>query len=87
MKELDFKKAVCSFTGRPSYNPKDLLKLYLYGYLNRIRSSWRLEHEATRNIEVIWLLKKLKPDFKTIADFRKNNKINYVTSGSYTAKN
>jgi transposase len=74
MKELDFKKAVCSFTGRPPYNPKDLLKLYLYGYLNRIRSSRRLEHEATRNIEVIWLLKKLKPDFKTIADFRKDNK-------------
>jgi len=74
MKQLGFQKAVCSFTGRPPYNPKDLLKLYLYGYLNRIRSSRRLEHEATRNIEVIWLLKKLKPDFKTIADFRKDSK-------------
>jgi transposase len=60
--------------GKPPYNPKDLLKLYLYGYLNRIRSSRRLEHEAIRNIEVIWLLKKLRPDFKTIADFWKDNK-------------
>ncbi len=74
MRQLDFKKASCCSTGRPPYNLKDLLKLYLYGYLNRVRSSRRLEHEATRNIEVIWLLKKLKPDFKTIADFRKDNK-------------
>lgn len=74
MEELDFKKAICAATGRPPYSPKDLLKLYLYGYLNRIRSSRRLEHEAIRNIEVIWLLKKLKPDFKTVADFRKDNK-------------
>lgn len=59
---------------RPPYHPKDMLKLYLYGYLNRVRSSRRLEQEATRNLEVIWLLKKLKPDFKTIADFRKDNK-------------
>ncbi len=72
--ELGFKKAISALTGRPPYNPKDILKLYLYGYLNRVRSSRRLEHEATRNIEVIWLLKKLKPDFKTIADFRKDNK-------------
>ncbi|HWR44715.1 transposase, partial [Sporomusa sp.] len=63
MKELKFQKAICANIGRPPYNPKDLLKLYLYGYLNRIRSSRRLEHEATRNIEVIWLLKKMKPDF------------------------
>lgn len=74
MEKLDFKKAICAATGRPPYSPKDLLKLYLYGYLNRTRSSRRLEHEAIRNIEVIWLLKKLKPDFKTIADFRKDNK-------------
>lgn len=72
---LGFSKAVCPTIGRPPYDPKDMLKLYLYGYLNRIRSSRRLEHEATRNIEVIWLIKKLKPDFKTIADFRKNNKL------------
>jgi transposase len=74
MEPLGFRKAICAATGRPPYSPKDLLKLYLYGYLNRTRSSRRLEHEAIRNIEVIWLLKKLKPDFKTIADFRKDNK-------------
>jgi len=74
LEELGFKRAVCASVGRPPYNPKDILKLYLYGYLNRVRSSRRLEHEAARNIEVIWLLKKLKPDFKTIADFRKDNK-------------
>lgn len=74
MKELKFEKAVCASVGRPPYHPRDLLKLYLYGYLNRIRSSRRLEHEAIRNIEVIWLLRKMKPDFKTIADFRKDNK-------------
>lgn len=72
--KLGFMKAVCQQLGRPPYSPRDLLKLYLYGYLNRIRSSRRLEHEAIRNIEVIWLLKKLRPDFKTIADFRKDNK-------------
>jgi transposase/IS5 family transposase len=61
-------------TGRPGYPPKDLLKLYIYGYLNRVRSSRRLEAETHRNIEVIWLLRHLKPDFKTIADFRADNR-------------
>jgi len=74
IKKLGFTKADIPSCGRPSFNPRNLLKLYLYGYLNRVRSSRRLEHEAARNIEVIWLLKKLKPDFKTIADFRKDNK-------------
>lgn len=74
MLELGFKYASCAETGRPPYDPRDLLKLYIYGYLNRVRSSRRLEAEASRNIEVIWLLGKLKPDFKTIADFRKDNK-------------
>jgi transposase len=60
-------------TGRPGYAPTDLLKLYIYGYLNRVRSSRRLEAETHRNIEVIWLLRHLKPDFKTIADFRRDN--------------
>ena len=60
-------------TGRPGYNPADLLKLYLYGYLNRVRSSRRLEAETHRNVEVIWLLRHLRPDFKTIADFRRDN--------------
>ena len=61
-------------TGRPGYAPEDLLKLYIYGYLNRVRSSRRLEAETHRNIEVIWLLRHLKPDFKTIADFRRDNR-------------
>ncbi len=60
-------------TGRPGYAPTDLLKLYVYGYLNRVRSSRRLEAETHRNVEVIWLLRHLKPDFKTIADFRRDN--------------
>ena len=61
-------------TGRPGYAPGDLLKLYIYGYLNRVRSSRRLEAECHRNVEVIWLLRTLKPDFKTIADFRADNR-------------
>ena len=61
-------------TGRPGYAPADLLKLYIYGYLNRVRSSLRLEAEAERNLEVIWLLHHLQPDFKTIADFRRDNR-------------
>ena len=60
--------------GQPSYSPSDMLKLYLYGYLNRVQSSRRLEHEAHRNLEVIWLLRGLRPSYKTIADFRKVNR-------------
>src|SRR5580692_1859310 len=60
-------------TGRPSYHPSVLLKLYIYGYLNRVQSSRRLEREACRNVEVMWLAGRLVPDHKTIADFRKNN--------------
>lgn len=71
---LGFVHAQPASTGRPPYHPGDLLKLYLYGYLNRIRSSRRLEAETYRNLEVIWLLRSLRPDFKTIADFRKNNR-------------
>jgi len=74
LKRPGFKRAANPLMGRPPYHPKDMLKLYLYGYLNRIRSSRRLEQEAIRNLEVIWLIRKLKPDFKTIADFRKDNK-------------
>jgi len=70
---LGFGKARCAETGRPPYAPAVLLKLYLYGYLHRIRSSRLLEAECHRNVEVIWLLGKLAPDFKTIADFRKDN--------------
>ena len=61
-----FVRAEAKATGRPGYAPADLLKLYIYGYLNRVRSSRRLEMESHRNIEVIWLLRSLKPDFKTI---------------------
>ncbi|MDB5712503.1 MAG: transposase family protein [Sphingomonas bacterium] len=60
-------------TGRPGYHPAMLLKLYLYGYLNQVQSSWRLEREAGRNVELMWLTGKLAPDFKTIADFRRDN--------------
>jgi len=70
---LGFTKARCADTGRPPYAPAVLLKLYLYGYLHRMRSSRRLEAECQRNVELIWLTGKLTPDFKTIADFRKDN--------------
>jgi transposase len=70
---LGFAKARCADTGRPPYDPAVLLKLYLYGYLHRLRSSRLLEAECQRNVEVIWLLGKLAPDFKTIADFRKDH--------------
>jgi transposase len=70
---LGFAKARCANTGRPPYDPAALLKLYLYGYLHRVRSSRSLEAECHRNVEVLWLLGKLTPDFKTIADFRKDN--------------
>lgn len=71
--ELGFERAEPAAMGRPAYDPADLLKLYLYGYLNRVRSSRRLERECRRNVEVMWLLGKLAPDFKTIADFRRRN--------------
>ena len=71
--QLGFTKAVCAATGAPPYPPAALLKLYLYGYLHRLRSSRALEAECQRNVELIWLTGKLAPDFKTIADFRKDN--------------
>src|SRR5437016_13279704 len=71
--ELGFSGVEAEVTGRPSYHPSALLKLYIYGYLNRVQSSRRLEREASRNVEVIWLVKRLTPDDKTIADFRKDN--------------
>jgi transposase len=70
---LGFGRSVPAATGRPPYHPRDLLKLYLYGYLNEVRSSRRLERECSRNVEVMWLLRRLAPDFKTIADFRRDN--------------
>jgi transposase len=71
--ELKFGGVEPEVTGRPSYHPSVLLKLYIYGYLNRVQSSRRLEREAGRNIEVMWLTGRLVPDHKTIADFRKDN--------------
>ena len=66
-------KTMPTDTGRPAYHPSTMLKLFIYGYLNRIQSSRRLEREAGRNVELMWLLGRLAPDFKTIADFRRNN--------------
>ena len=73
LRELGFEGADPAATGRPSYHPAVLLKLYIYGYLNRIPSSRRLEREAQRNVELMWLIGRLAPDFKTIADFRHDN--------------
>lgn len=73
LRALGFERIDPKSTGRPSYHPSALLKLYIYGYLNRVQSSRRLEREAARNVEVMWLLGRLVPDHKTIADFRKDN--------------
>lgn len=70
---LGFSKVVAEATGRPPYDPRDLLKLYIYGYLNQMRSSRRLERETQRNVEVFWLINRVRPVFKTIADFRKDH--------------
>jgi len=71
--ELGFSKVEAEATGRPPYLPGHLLKLYIYGYLNQVRSSRRLEREARRNLEVLWLIERVAPSFKTIADFRKDH--------------
>src|ERR1700750_1954566 len=71
--EMGFEGVEPAATGRPSYHPSILLKLYIYGYLNRVQSSRRLEREAGRNVEVMWLTGRLAPDHKTIADFRKDS--------------
>src|ERR1700687_1311001 len=71
--ELGFAAVDPAATGRPAYHPSALLKLYIYGYLNLVQSSRRLEREAGRNVEVMWLLGRLVPDHKTVADFRKDN--------------
>jgi len=75
IKELGLKYAETKSTGRPPYNPTSMLMLYIYGYINRIRSSRRLEAETSRNIEVMWLMEKLTPDDKTISNFRKDNAV------------
>ena len=71
--ELGFEGVEPADTGRPAYHPSALLKLYVYGYLNRVQSSRRLERETGRNVELMWLLGRLVPDHKTVADFRKDN--------------
>src|SRR5450631_1899710 len=73
LRKLGFDRAEPAVTGRPAYNPATLLKIYVYGYLNRVQSSRRLEAEAQRNLELIWLTGRLAPDFKTIAEFRRDN--------------
>lgn len=73
MAGLSFGRSVPAATGRPGYDPRDLLKLYVWGYFNEVRSSRRLERECRRDVEAMWLLRRLSPDFKTIADFRRDN--------------
>src|SRR5262244_1255936 len=70
---MGFEGTTAAVTGRPAYHPAVLLKIYVYGYLNRVQSSRRLEHECQRNLELMWLTGRLAPDFKTIADFRRDN--------------
>jgi len=71
--EMGFESVDPEMTGRPAYHPSVMLKIYIYGYLNRVQSSRRLEHESQRNLELMWLTGRLMPDFKTIANFRKDN--------------
>src|SRR6187549_654222 len=71
--KLGFEGSEPKATGRPAYHPSTLLKIYIYGYLNRVQSSRRLERESQRNVELMWLTGRLTPDFKTIADFRKDS--------------
>ena len=73
LQSLGFTHAIPNENGAPSYDPKDLIKLYLYGGLNHTRSSRKLERQCHINVEVMWIMRGLKPDFKTIADFRKDN--------------
>jgi transposase len=73
LEALGFASAAPAATGRPAYHPSVLLKIYIYGYLNRVASSRRLERECQRNVELMWLTGRLAPDFKTIADFRRDS--------------
>ncbi len=82
MAQLGFERAEAADTGRPGYDPRHLLKLYLYGYLNQIRSSRRLETECRRNIELMWLLGRLYPDHKSISEFRRLHREAIVRAGA-----
>jgi transposase len=81
MSDLGFERAKAADTGRPGYDPRDFLKLYLYGYLNQIRSSRRLEAECRRNVELMWLLGRLYPDHKSIAEFRRMHRDAVTAAG------
>src|ERR1700760_4751540 len=81
MSQLGFERAEAADTGGPGYDPRDLLKLYLYGYLNQIRSSRRLEAECRRNVELMWLLGRLYPDHKSIAEFRRMHRDAFTAAG------
>jgi transposase len=82
MSELGFERAQAAETGRPGYDPRDMLKLYLYGYLNQIRSSRRLEAECRRNVELMWLLEHLYADHKSIAEFRRMHRDAVTAAGA-----
>jgi transposase len=82
MAQLGFVRAEPAETGRPGYDPRDLLKLYLYGYMNQVRSSRRLEAECQRNVEVMWLLGRLQPDYKSIAEFRRMHSAAVTEAGT-----
>ena len=82
MSETGFERAEAAETGRPGYDPRDLLKLYLYGYLNQIRSSRRLETECHRNVELMWLLGRLRPDHKSVAEFRRKHRDAVTEAGA-----
>src|SRR6202140_1090539 len=83
---LGFVRAEPAETGRPGYDPRDLLKLYLYGYLQQIRSSRRLESECRRNVELMWLLRRLCPDHKSIAEFRRVHRHAVTQTGAELVK-
>ena len=82
MSTLGFDRAEPADTGRPGYDPRAMLKLYLYGYFNQIRSSRRLEAECRRNVEVMWLLERLNPDYKSIAEFRRLHREAVTAAGA-----
>ena len=82
MQELGFVRSAPAETGRPGYDPRELLQLYLYGYMNQVRSSRRLEAECQRNVEVMWLLGRLQPDYKSIAEFRRMHREAVAEAGA-----
>jgi transposase len=83
---LGFEAVIPADTGRPAYHPAILLKIYIYGYLNRIQSSRRLERECHRNLELMWLTGRLAPDFKTIADFRRDTAQAFATYAAASSR-